>query len=128
MATTLWDGRQVVYRCFDATGRLLYVGTTKQFTQRMDQHIRLSFWASYVARIRVEIPGSPFIAKLRESQVIYDENPRFNIHHRRPRHEWTEQDYRDVIRCLRSREPTGYTFKRIASLKRGLADRTAGIA
>lgn len=123
-----WVGRPVVYRCYAADGSLLYIGSSRQVEKRMDAHYRSSFWRPAVARVRIQLAPDVFTARQIEAEAIRAENPRFNVQHRRPRSQWTEQDFRDVIRALRSRQVTSAIEARIASLTRELRFRTEGIA
>lgn len=127
---TPWAGRVVVYRCYDADGVLLYIGSSRNLEQRMATHVRTSFWRTYVAKVRIQIAGDIFTARRIEADAIRTENPRFNIHHRMPRELWSEQDFRDVITALRKGAGSHSltTRKRITQLQRELGYRTAGLA
>lgn len=126
---TPWHGRPVVYRCYDADGVLLYIGSSRQVEQRMDAHLRTSFWRTYVAKVRIQIAPDVFTARRLEADAIRAENPRFNIQHRRPKAEWTEQDFHDVITALRRGRPlTNAVRNRVNQLQRELSFRTEGLA
>src|SRR5438128_154985 len=101
MTNRPWAGRAVVYRCFDGDGVLLYIGSSRNVERRMETHARTSFWRAHVARVRIQIAPDVFTARQIEAEAIRTENPRFNIHHRKPRSQWSEQDFRDVIAALR---------------------------
>lgn len=45
--------RTAVYHCYDATGRLIYAGATKNTAQRWGQHERTKTWWHQVVRIEV---------------------------------------------------------------------------
>jgi excinuclease UvrABC nuclease subunit len=123
-----WVGRAVVYRCYAAEGSLLYIGSSRQLEQRLTTHQGTSFWRCYVARVRIQLAPDELSARRMEAAAIREENPRFNLLHRRPRSEWTEQDFRDVIRVMRTRQVTAATGKRIANLQRELSNRLEGLA
>lgn len=126
-----WDRRPVVYRCYSADGELLYIGSTSDLDQRMEGHQYTSFWRAHVARVRIQIAPDRFTARAIEAAAIRGENPRFNIQHRRPRSEWTEQDYRDVIRALGSGPSSSHSpaiKSRIDNLTRQLSHLVGGIA
>lgn len=127
--TAPWVGRAVVYRCFAEDGSLLYIGASSNLEARMDAHVTTSFWRPYVARVRIQIAPDELAARRMEAAAIKAENPRFNIHHRRPRSEWTDQDFIDVIKAYsnNARHVTPSTQRRIESLERELAFRTEGI-
>lgn len=78
-----------LYRCYDADGRLLYIGCTKNVTRRMSLHRRDprskgSRWLR-VSMARYEAEG-PFIdyatARAAEALAIGDEQPLFNLQDR----------------------------------------------
>lgn len=81
----------VVYRCYDADDRLLYIGCTHDIGGRMQVHA--SSWgnpASAVLNMRmvrsteVEYPDKA-TARAAERQAIFDEAPLLNMHHQRER-------------------------------------------
>jgi excinuclease UvrABC nuclease subunit len=126
--TVPWVGRAVIYRCYDADGSLLYIGSSINVEQRLEAHQSTSFWRCHVARVRLQIAPDELTARRLEAKAIRAENPRFNLQHRPPRSQWSEQDFRDVIRALRARPTTEATRRRIAALRRELAHRTEGVA
>lgn len=130
MSPAPWRGRPVVYRCYDADGVLLYIGSSRDVEKRMETHVRTSFWRTYVAKVRIQIAPDVFTARRIEADAIRSENPRFNIHHRMPRALWSEQDFLDVISALRKGASSHslVTRKRITQLQRELAYRTEGLA
>jgi excinuclease UvrABC nuclease subunit len=69
-----------VYRHFDATGRLLYVGSTGDPEARWKQHQRQSGWvmAGLVDSITVEWWPSRAEARAAERVAIRAENPVYN--------------------------------------------------
>jgi hypothetical protein len=67
-----------LYRCFDADGRLLYVGISSSITARMRNHRYQSSWFPLVARVTVT-PRRPWSAIYKEErEVIASELPLFN--------------------------------------------------
>lgn len=67
-----------LYRHFDASGRLLYVGIAIRPTDRLLQHIRLSTWADSIARIDIETHASRDLAVAAEATAIEAESPLYN--------------------------------------------------
>lgn len=74
--------RVALYRHFDASGHLLYVGITRDTMRRLCQHEDRSRWMHRVARIEVEWFDDRSSALGAESRAIVDEHPMFNL--RRP--------------------------------------------
>lgn len=73
----------VVYRCFDAAGRLLYVGCTVELTARKRGHELQSAWWSEVAEIRTEAFSDITKAHIAEARAIRSEQPLYNKHLKR---------------------------------------------
>lgn len=69
-----------LYRFFDAAGRLLYVGQSKDPGSRFKQHERDKHWFPDVAEIRIERVAAELIDDL-EREAIRDEHPLHNIQH-----------------------------------------------
>lgn len=107
-----------VYRCYDATGELLYIGATSDIETRIDAHVRHAFWSPLVADIRTTRYIDRQLAREAEADAIREENPRFNILLRRARASWTDRDFTDVIRAIGERPQTPRTQARIAQLRR----------
>lgn len=77
--STLERERTAVYRFFDATGELLYVGLTNNTTTRWDYHARRKPWWSDVARKTVTwYDDRPTAARV-EAQAIRTESPKWNV-------------------------------------------------
>lgn len=73
-----------VYRCFDADGLLLYVGsTTKSVDSRIAAHQRDSSWWPSVAHVRVEEFAHGLAARAAEVRAIRTEHPIHNVRGRR---------------------------------------------
>lgn len=79
----------VVYRCYDASANLLYIGCTHDINQRMDVH-RAS-WGNPVSAAlnlrmarytEVEYPDKAS-GRRAEREAIYNEAPLLNLHHQK---------------------------------------------
>lgn len=78
-----------VYRCYDADGRLLYIGCARDVVARMDVH--RSSWtnpASAALNMRMtrhtsERYPTKSAARQAEREAIYNEAPLFNHHHQK---------------------------------------------
>lgn len=78
--------KHFVYRCFDATGRLLYVGCTMSPTRREREHraeSRSKRWLPLVAKTRMIGPLPYAVARAIELEAIRTEAPAFNTVGRR---------------------------------------------
>lgn len=71
----------VLYRHFNAEGRLLYVGISASATKRTEQHRRSSSWAQEIRRIEIETFPSRQAAMDAERTAIVMELP---MHNSRP--------------------------------------------
>lgn len=67
-----------LYRWFDATDRLLYLGKTGELGQRVSGHIARSQWMQFVARSTVERRQTPEELARDERTAIETEQPIFN--------------------------------------------------
>lgn len=72
-------GRAVLYRYFDAGGRLLYVGICDSLPRRHEQHRRNAPWFSRVARMDAEWHEDRGAALAAEKEAIRNEGPVHNI-------------------------------------------------
>lgn len=70
-----------LYRFFDATGRLLYIGITMNPANRWDRHSDDKPWWSQVARIAIETLPSRADALDAERRAIQAEQPLHNVIH-----------------------------------------------
>jgi hypothetical protein len=79
--------RTAVYRLYGAGGELLYVGISKSFGARWEQHAYMQPWWPEVQRQTVEWHPDRQRALTAEEAAIRSEGPRHNILHnpRRPR-------------------------------------------
>jgi predicted GIY-YIG superfamily endonuclease len=74
-----------LYRFYDATNALLYIGITNNLTRRIDEHDEDKPWYQHVARVTVEHHPSRGAALDAEKAAIKAEKPRHNVvHNRRP--------------------------------------------
>lgn len=69
----------VLYRAFDATGQLLYVGISLRAPERMHQHQRDKPWWTEVACITLEHHATIKSAEQAETDAIVADKPRYNI-------------------------------------------------
>lgn len=70
-----------VYRYYDKSGFLIYVGITGRGTGRNAQHNRNAQWWPFVARQEVEHYATRHVAHTREKSLIREFRPPFNIQH-----------------------------------------------
>jgi hypothetical protein len=71
-------GHELVYRLFDRSGCLLYIGITWSAGVRWRAHRKKHAWWSQVARVEVECWGSDFFALTAELAAIKAERPKYN--------------------------------------------------
>jgi predicted GIY-YIG superfamily endonuclease len=72
-----------LYRFYDSTGRLLYVGITSNPVARFRQHRQDKVWWSDVADIKMQHFGSRTDLEMAEKIAIRDERPLWNVMHAR---------------------------------------------
>lgn len=77
------DETTTLYRHFDASGALLYVGISLSVLDRLTAH-RASRWHSDIAAVTLEHFPTREAALDAEAEAITNENPKYNI--ARPRH------------------------------------------
>jgi hypothetical protein len=70
--------KQTLYRFYDSTNSLLYVGISNTWYQRFHQHERRSGWFSRVAHATFESYESRNAVEAAELLAIKTENPQFN--------------------------------------------------
>ncbi len=76
------DDRVILYRLFDLSGNLLYVGITNDFKRRLNHHKNSKTWFKHVARTDTsESFEHHGLAGMRERQVIENESPLYNKRH-----------------------------------------------
>jgi hypothetical protein len=69
-----------LYRIFDATGELLWVGMTDHFADRFSAHKRCR-WGDEIASCTTEEHADRDTAHRAEARAIRAEGPRYNIEH-----------------------------------------------
>jgi predicted GIY-YIG superfamily endonuclease len=67
-----------VYRCFDKTGLLLYIGATFDVKDRMRKHKHASQWFHDVDRVDAELFNNRAEAFTAEKKAIKSECPKYN--------------------------------------------------
>lgn len=96
------NSRHWVYRCFDESGRLIYVGFTATPSGRIAAHESQSWWASQIARIEWSDYPTRADARAAEKEAIATENPRWNTLGRWAQNSaWNSQDFRDYMLAYR---------------------------
>jgi excinuclease UvrABC nuclease subunit len=93
------EGVNYVYRCYDTSGVLLYVGCTANLPHRLATHANASFWAPDVAKVKAKVYPNAFAARRAEADAIRSEAPRFNVQMNFPKPTWTAQQFDDYIRA-----------------------------
>lgn len=74
----------VLYRLYDANGRLLYIGKTiNHWTGRMSEHRNIQPWWHEVAQVRLEPYLTDHELSAAEIAAIKSERPRYNVVHNR---------------------------------------------
>ena len=68
-----------IYSLFDESGRLLYIGKTKNLTRRYKEHITTQPWKSEIAFVRIETVYCVKCAANIELRRIRQEQPPYNI-------------------------------------------------
>lgn len=68
----------VVYRCFDADGRLLYIGSSRNMPARLGSHISNTAWWSEVDRLSYELHATLAEARAAEWAAITSETTVYN--------------------------------------------------
>jgi predicted GIY-YIG superfamily endonuclease len=72
-----------LYRFYDSTDRLLYIGITNRITRRLDEHGDEKPWYGEVTRVKVEHHPDRYAALAAEKSAIKTERPKYNIVHNR---------------------------------------------
>lgn len=68
-----------LYRHFDKSGQLLYVGQSLNAIARLIQHYGSASWAAEIAFIEIELFGSSEALRDAEAKAISEEKPLHNI-------------------------------------------------
>ena len=78
---TVFTGRYQLYRLYDGTGDLIYIGRTCSIGARFDQHAKKQPWWHEVVDCRIELfPDYETLVKA-ERIAIKQEAPRYNVVH-----------------------------------------------
>lgn len=102
----------LVYRAYDAAGRLLYVGTTRNLGSRLQTHNTQSWWFGLVDRITTEVYGDTTSAKAAEASAIRAEGPVANVQYTGRYDDCsrvTDEDLRFIEQWCDDVEPFGLT-------------------
>jgi len=75
------DTKTALYRHYDSTGTLLYVGISLSVINRLSKHNLNSNWFSDIAKIEIDWLDNRKAALFAEGVAINTEHPRFNIYH-----------------------------------------------
>jgi excinuclease UvrABC nuclease subunit len=89
--------KTALYRHYNDTGELLYVGIAIYFNHRLSQH-KKSRWFEEINMVWVEWFDSKHDAALAELKAIQTENPKFNINHKKPTNNFLiPNSYQDAL-------------------------------
>lgn len=92
-------GPHYVYECYDATGRLMYVGCSKNVPARLKSHSQTQWWWPTFAKARAWVYPTQEIALAEEKRRIVELHPRWNTRDMAPRTQWTREHYEDYVHC-----------------------------
>lgn len=85
-----------LYRHFDASGRLLYVGISNDARQRLQQHLKCCDWRARFSSMTVEEHPTRGSAVDAEARAILEEHPIYNRAGRRKQPPIPSFGYRDL--------------------------------
>lgn len=97
------DGPTTLYRAYDASDKLLYIGIATNWARRWTQHFERSPWYTAVARITLETHPTRRAAYEAEREACENEHPLHNIEH-------TDRDTRPMRQPSRER-PARYMVR-----------------
>lgn len=126
------DVPHFVYRCYDASDRLLYIGCSNGPLHRVKAHRETAWWGDRIARVRFTVFPDRRKALSIEREAIWAEQPLCNVKGRwqgwDDRAAWTAQDYLDyhntILRTAHGCIPGyGSTGELLQKVERELADR-----
>lgn len=97
--------RGYVYRFFDVDGELLYVGITRDISQRFAAHRRDAEWWADIANVTVEVTAGRAEAEYAEAVAILSERPAHNrsqpsVERARSRAESSRVDVRRLVAAV----------------------------
>ena len=72
-----------LYRVFTSDQRLLYVGCTMGPLSRITAHCKQRPWRKLIASVSIEWHGNWDAARAAETAAIRDEDPIWNVHHKK---------------------------------------------
>jgi len=116
-----------VYRIFDKTGRLIYIGCTYNPEMRINSHRTTIWWGDQIHRIKLTVHPNKRAGHAAEKIAIHSEHPRWNIGGRwAHRASWNSQDWADYIKAAQlGPEICGFRLDRIEQAKQLMAERIA---
>ena len=116
-----------VYRIFDKTGRLIYVGCSYNPEVRINTHRTQMWWGDQIHRIKLTVHPNKRAGHHAEKLAIHSEHPRWNVSGRwAHRASWTSEDFADYIKAAAGApEPSGFRWERIEQSKQLMALRIA---
>jgi len=107
-----------VYRVFDRTDELIYIGCTQSLVARMANH-KSSWWGYQGWRVVAKVYPTKAQARTVEREAIRAERPRWNLSHLPKLSDWTERDYLDFITAAANLPGAAdYRKKRIENVTR----------
>lgn len=92
--------KPVVYRIYDDTDRLIYIGASRALPGRLNVHRQLSWWFGLIARIETDEHPTIEAAYAAEMVAIQEEQPAFNVRHTTSGPVLTEDDVDYACRWL----------------------------
>lgn len=69
----------ILYRLYDDSNELLYIGITKELQQRLKDHSCHKVWWSEVSLVKVEEHSCRTVLSRAERKAIQNENPKYNV-------------------------------------------------
>jgi len=118
------QNRHYVYRLFDTSGRLIYIGCSYDPETRINSHRRGIWWGYQIERIKLTVHPTKAAAHAVERLAIQKERPRWNVGSNwASRHGWSASDFADYILAYQMHpdEPAVRNPERIAEAKRLMA-------
>ena len=109
-----------VYRVYDETGVLIYVGCTNHLFERLEFHASNAWWGHQAQRAVAKVYRDRPTALAAEREVISTERPRWNLMGSwKNNRDWTRQNFRDYVTAtLHQPVVTSYTATHLANVAR----------